>query len=207
MTPLTRRIELPRDREQEAAEAGERPPRREWLVTNGLGGYACGTVAGVITRRYHGLLIAALPAPYGRYVMLNHVLERVRLPNREVGWLGDEDEVAGPNVADRDDRLVEFRVELGLPVWVYRVGAFTIEKRVTMPHTQNTIHATYSVIGGDGRVRLVLRPSVHFRPHEAAVNESVPQSYTVSAAGSRYEVSAGPALPTLRLTLHGERAL
>ena len=61
---------------------------REWLVTNGLGGYASGTVAGVMTRRYHGLLIASLPAPLGRVVMLNHLLERVRLPGRGAIWLG-----------------------------------------------------------------------------------------------------------------------
>src|SRR5204862_4021309 len=51
---------------------------REWLVTNALGGYASGTVAGVTTRRYHGLLIAALGAPFGRTVMLTHVAEQVR---------------------------------------------------------------------------------------------------------------------------------
>src|SRR5688500_4570324 len=45
---------------------------REWLVTNGLGGYASGTVSGVSTRRYHGLLIAALPAPFGRMMTLTH---------------------------------------------------------------------------------------------------------------------------------------
>ena len=71
-------------------------PRREWLVTNGLGGYASGTVAGVVTRRYHGLLVAALPAPLGRIVMLNHLLERVRFAVERRMWLGDEDEVAGP---------------------------------------------------------------------------------------------------------------
>ncbi len=49
---------------------------REWLVTNGLGGYAAGTLAGVITRRYHGLLIAALPAPLGRLVMVSQLGER-----------------------------------------------------------------------------------------------------------------------------------
>ena len=56
---------------------------REWLVTNGLGGYASGTVAGAITRRYHAPLIAALPAPHGRVVMLNHLSERIRLPDRD----------------------------------------------------------------------------------------------------------------------------
>jgi glycogen debranching enzyme len=50
----------------------------EWLVSNGLGGYASGTVSGAITRRYHGVLIAALPAPLGRIVMLSHLAEQVR---------------------------------------------------------------------------------------------------------------------------------
>src|SRR3954452_2418704 len=121
MTDLQRVIARPRDREDDTLSAGERPPRREWLVTNGLGGYASGTVAGVMTRRYHGLLVASLPAPLGRTVMFNHLLERVRLPSKGVIWLGDEDEVAGPNAADRREHLAEFRLELGLPVWVYRV--------------------------------------------------------------------------------------
>ncbi len=206
MANLTRTIERPRDREEEAADAGERPPRREWLVTNGLGGYASGTVAGVMTRRYHGLLVAALPAPLGRFVMLNHVLERVRLPDRRVIWLGDEDEVAGPNAADRNEHLAEFRLELGLPVWVYRVDGFTIEKRVVMPHAQNSVHLTYQVVEGEGSVRFVLRPSVHFRPHDAPVDEATHRTYTVSSTGNRYEVSSGSDLPMLRLMLHGERA-
>src|SRR5580765_5022755 len=116
MTDVTRTIHEPRDRWDETVAAGERPPRREWLVTNGLGGYASGTVAGVLTRRFHGLLIAALPSPMGRVVMWNHLLERVRLPDKRVVWLGDEDEVAGHNAADTRDHLLEFRLELGLPV-------------------------------------------------------------------------------------------
>src|SRR5438552_14273493 len=97
---FTRVLPMPRDK-----AADEPVPRREWLVTNGLGGYASSTVAGVVTRRYHGLLVASLPAPLGRVVMLNHLLERVRLPNRGVMWLGDEDEVAGPNATDRANHL------------------------------------------------------------------------------------------------------
>jgi glycogen debranching enzyme len=56
----------------------------EWLVTNGLGGYASGTVTGNITRRYHGLLIAALANPLGRTMVLNGLSERLRLPDRRV---------------------------------------------------------------------------------------------------------------------------
>jgi predicted glycogen debranching enzyme len=206
MTELVRRIEAPRDREDETIAAGERPPRREWLVTNGLGGYASGTVAGVLTRRYHGMLVASLPAPLGRVVMLNHLLERVRLPGRGVIWLGDEDEVAGPNATDRHGHLSEFRLELGLPVWIYRVDGFTIEKRVLMPHAQNTVHITYRVVEGEGVVRFNLRPSVHYRGYEAAVDETPIQSYTIAASGNRYELSAGPDLPVLRMMLAGERA-
>ena len=181
-------------------------PRREWLVTNGLGGYASGTVAGVITRRYHGLLVASLPAPLGRMVMLNHLLERVRLPDRRVVWLGDEDAVAGSNAADRTDHLVEFRLELGLPVWTYQIEGLTIERRVHMPHGQNTTHLTYRLLGGEGPVRLSLRPSIHFRAYESPVNDSPLFAYSVTAAGHHYEVSARPDLPVLRLGLHGHRA-
>jgi predicted glycogen debranching enzyme len=206
MTDLLRRIVAPRDRLDETLAAGEQPPRREWLVTNGLGGYASGTVAGVLTRRYHGMLIASLPAPLGRMVLLNHLLERVRLPGRGVIWLGDEDEVAGPNAADRTEHLAEFRLELGLPVWLYRVDGFTIEKRVLMPHGQNTVHVTYRVREGTGVVRFNLRPSVHYRGYEASVDESAPQTYTIAARGEQYELSAGDDLPILRMRLLGTRA-
>src|ERR1700741_1578342 len=64
---------------------------REWLLTNGLGGYASGTVAGVAPRRYHGLLVAALPAPLGRQVMLSHLSEMVRLPDGTTVLFGGEE--------------------------------------------------------------------------------------------------------------------
>src|SRR5262245_39737782 len=155
---LVRRIDLPRDRVDETVSAGERPPRREWLVTNGLGGYAAGTVAGVMTRRYHRPAVAAPSAPLGRPVLPNHPLSPARLPGSGVIWLGDEDEVAGPNASDRRDHLAEFRLELGLPVWVYRVNGFTIEKRILMPYSQNTVNVTYTVLEGTGTVRFNLRP-------------------------------------------------
>ena len=185
MSDSVRTILAPRDRMDETLAAGERPPRREWLVTNGLGGYASGTVAGMLTRRYHGMLVASLPAPLGRMVLLNHLLERVRLPGRGVMWLGDEDEVAGPNVVDRTEYLAEFRLELGLPVWLYRLDGFAIEKRVMMPYGQNSVHITYRVVEGSGTVRFNLRPSVHYRGYEAAVDESAPQSSVIESRNER----------------------
>jgi predicted glycogen debranching enzyme len=180
-------------------------PRREWLVTNGLGGYSSGTLAGVLTRRYHGLLVASLPAPLGRMVVLNHLLERVRLSDRDVRWLGDEDDIAGPNAADRGGHLAEFRLELGLPVWRYELPGAVIERRVLMPYGQNTVHITYRLLDG-APVRLALRPSIQFRGYEAAVDKPAATSYVLTAMGGRYEVSGGPVIPCLRLLLHGRHA-
>jgi len=198
---LTRRLEHPRDH-----AADDPMPRLEWLVTNGLGGYASGTVAGVVTRRYHGLLVAALPAPLGRMVMLNHLLERARLKDERVVWLGDENEVAGSNAADRGGQLIEFRLDLGLPVWIYDFAGTHIEKRLLMPHGQNTTHLTYRLLSGDGSVRLSLRPSMQFRSYESSVSEAPSRPYSLTAIGRRYEISGESSLPPLRLQIHGHRA-
>src|SRR5258708_20352259 len=130
-------------------------------------------------------------------VLLNRLVEGVRLGGRGVVWLGDQDEVAGPNAADRTEYLAEFRLELGLPVWLYRVDGFAIEKRVIMPHEQNTVQVTYRVVEGTGTVRFNLRPSVHFRGYEAAVDESPARIYTIAATGNQYELSANADRPTL----------
>src|SRR5579871_682809 len=87
---------------------------REWLVTNGLGGYASGTLSGIITRRFHGLLIAALPVPHGRTMMLNTVQEIVHLGGVAYS-LGDRQESkhrSGNEVLR--SRLVQFRLTQGL---------------------------------------------------------------------------------------------
>ena len=90
---------------------------REWLLTNGLGGYASGTVGGVPTRRYHGTLIAALPAPLGRTMMLSYLSERVLFADGTIVAIGGEErkdtELAMPTAT----ALEEFRLEAGLPVW------------------------------------------------------------------------------------------
>src|SRR6185436_3288704 len=88
---------------------------REWLVTNGLGGYASGSVSGACTRRYHGLLIAALPAPLGRMVMLSHFGEEIVLPDESlVDFSGEELNEAHLDLRAAD-YLTEFRLEAGLP--------------------------------------------------------------------------------------------
>ena len=106
----------------------------EWLVTNGLGGYACGTVGGVITRRFHGYLVAALPSPLGRTMMLNDLVEQVILPDGRMVQLGGEERARIPLQLHGADFLSEFRLDVGLPAWRYQVGEFVLEKRLMLPH-------------------------------------------------------------------------
>jgi predicted glycogen debranching enzyme len=205
----------------ERAEDPSELVSREWLVTNGLGGYAAGTVAGAMTRRFHGLLIAALPGPLGRVMMLNHLAEIVRLPDGGSVQLGGVELAGGKLEIPGAGYLAEFVLEEGLPVWRYRLDGFTLEKRLLMPHMQNTVHVTYRLARGDGRLRLKVRPAVHFRPHEGPVSAQLGGPYVLTAVEDRYEVTkaGGPVLgvrpsgepsdshlPPLRMMLPGERS-
>src|SRR3990172_7615532 len=117
--------------------------RREWLVTNGLGGYASGTGAGVMTRRSHGLLIAALPAPLGRIVMLTHLAAQIRCPDGRRFEIGGREHTGDTADARGHGYLTEFRLEAGLPVWRYEADGLVLERRVVLPHMQNTVYVIF----------------------------------------------------------------
>ncbi len=176
---------------------------REWIITNGLGGYATGTVCGFPTRRYHGLLIAALPAPMGRTIMLNQLLERLVRPDGTSVNFGLET-LAGRPARQAECAMTEFRLEAGLPVWRYEAGGAVLEKHLIIPHLQNTVYIAYQLVGGEARaVQIQLRPLVHFRSHDAPVDAPHPGPYRFTAWDDRYEVSVAGPLPPLRMTLYG----
>jgi predicted glycogen debranching enzyme len=172
---------------------------REWLVTNGLGGYASGTLAGPPTRRYHSLLVAALPAPLGRLALLAHLDERIRLSRRAVGWLSRRDDSSPVAVSD-------FRLVGGLPVWRYTFDDVELEKRLFMPNEQNSIFVTYTLLRCTDSIRFGLRPMVAARMHEAPVDRTVPQEPVVTAHQRCLEVNVGEAVPTIRLAIRDHAA-
>ena len=165
--------------------------RREWLVTNGLGGFASATISGEITRRYHGFLIAALPAPQGRVVMLNDLDVAVGRSDGSLASLRDS------------GRFVDFTLTMGLPSWRYEIDGMTIEKSVLMPARHNITYIGFRLIGGARAIRLFLRPAVNFRRIEAAVSEPLASGYALTANGRHYEIAAGSGLPVLRLMISG----
>ena len=201
MTEMVRTIRWPGDTQADV----EPLITQEWLVTNGLGGYASGTVSGVITRRYHGLLVAALPPPLGRTLMFSHLSEQLRLPDRRTWRLAGEEFVGGLLDFEGTRFLTEFRLEMGMPVWRYDVSGFVIEKRVLMPHLQNTVHITYRLLSGAGTLRLKLRPSLHFRSHDDPINRPLQEPYVLTAVDDQIEVATGSELPSLRMFVHGQR--
>ena len=162
----------------------------EWLVTNGLGGYASGTVDGPLRRRYHGLLIASLPS-LGRTVLLTQLEQAI---GRDSG------------VEPLDEGHLEaFGLVEGLPRWRYRLDDVVIEKRIVMPHQRNTVHVIYRCLSGGGDpVTLRLRPLVGFRPHDAPVTETVRGTYAVTIREHQLEIANDTGVKaSLRLQLHG----
>ena len=164
---------------------------REWLVANGLGGYASATIAGAITRRYHGFLVAALPAPLGRIVVLNDLEVDIELADGSVANMRE------------NGRFLDFTLNSGLPSWRYEVDGVVIEKSIVVPSRQNIVHATFRSLGGGKPVRLRLRPFINFRLLEASVSEPLSSSYALTVRGHQYEITAGLDLPTLRLAMEG----
>lgn len=137
---------------------------REWLITNGIGGYGAGTVAGTLTRRYHGLLVAALRPPLGRTLLLAKLDETI-------GFLGKSyclttNRWADGSVIPQGYQYIEsFRLEGTTPVWTFALGNALLEKRVWMQPYANTTYVLYRLLRGNTPMELSLKALVNYRDH------------------------------------------
>ncbi len=162
--------------------------QREWLVTNGIGGFASGTVAGVFTRRYHGLLFAALKPPLGRTLLVSGVQEIVECGGRQYG-LGTNRWMGGA-VSPQGFRLIEsFRLDGTTPVWTYACADALIEKRIWMEHGANTTYVSYRLRRSCMPLRLTLKALVNYRDYHA----------TTHAGDWRMDVRSAPAATGLEI--------
>lgn len=180
--------------------------RREWLTTNGLGGFASGTLSGSVSRRYHGLLVAALPAPLGRTVMLSRLQEKLIIDN-EIHFLNDQELIDNP-ASKSCLYLEEFRLDMGLPVWVYQIDNFILEKRILLQRARNTLLINYTLLEAPASLEIELRPAVHFRPLEAAVDQDTVDAneYTLTAKANTYQVRGGDYPPLLMQMVGGDHS-
>jgi predicted glycogen debranching enzyme len=145
----------------------ESAARREWLVTNGLGGYASGSVSGQLTRRYHGLLVAALDPPLARTLLVSKFDELVRYDGRCYA-LGTN-RWAGGTISPDGYRLIErFRLAGTTPVWTYACADALVEKRVWMQEGANTTFVRYRLLRSSaGSAKLEIKALVNYRDFHA----------------------------------------
>ncbi len=135
---------------------------REWLVTNGRGGYASGTIAGTLTRRYHGLLVAALKPPVGRSLLVAKADETLSYGGREHPLYANR--WAGGHIDPEGYKNIEqFRLDGMIPVWTFGVSDVLIEKRIWMNRGENTTYVRYKVLRAGGPIGLSLKILVNYR--------------------------------------------
>ncbi|MFQ5857883.1 MAG: amylo-alpha-1,6-glucosidase [Anaerolineae bacterium] len=138
--------------------------RREWLITNGIGGYAAGTIAGLLTRRYHGLLIAALSPPLGRTLLLAKLDDTATYNGRAYPlfanrWANRMVEPTGFNHLER------FHLEGTTPVWTFACADALLEKRVWMQPGANTTYIRYDLRRATAPLALNVKAMVNYRDH------------------------------------------
>ncbi len=163
---------------------------REWLVTNGLGGYASGTLAGVLTRRCHGLLVAALQPPVGRTLLLAKLDEAVTYsgltyPLSANHWRDGQLDPEGYHHLER------FHLEGTTPVWTFAFADTLLEKRVWMQQGANTTYIRYDLCRSSVPVELSIKAIVNHRDHHGNTRaegwqmriERVPHGLEVRAQG------------------------
>jgi len=143
--------------------------QREWLVTNGIGGFASGTVAGNLTRRYHGLLMAALKPPLGRTLLVSKLDETAGYLGASYAlatnrWAGGYVDPVGYFHLDR------FRLEGATPVWTYACADALLEKRVWMKHGANTTYVRYDVIRAGAPMDLEIKALVNYRDYHSTTH-------------------------------------
>ncbi|MGE0367595.1 MAG: amylo-alpha-1,6-glucosidase [Candidatus Dadabacteria bacterium] len=142
---------------------------REWLVTNGRGSYASGTVAGMLTRRYHGLLVAAINPPVGRYLLVAKFDETAKYGDESVALSSNR--WADGTVDPKGYVNIEsFYLDGGIPVWNYAAADAILEKRVWMEQGADTTFIRYKLLRASGPLDLNLKIFVNYRDYHGSTS-------------------------------------
>src|SRR6516225_7618788 len=143
--------------------------QREWLVTNGIGGFASGTISGILTRRYHGVLIAALNPPVGRTQLVAKVDEVADYDGNSYSlaanrWSSGAIEPRGYV------HIQHFRLEGMVPVWQFAIGEALLEKRIWMRQGENTTYVQYRVMRSSQPLDLRVAVLVNYRDYHSTTH-------------------------------------
>ena len=176
--------------------------RYEWLVTNGLGGFACGTVALANTRRYHGLLVASLDPPGGRTLLVAKFDACVEYDGRRYELCANE--FAGHTIAPQGFvHLESFEVVDGIPTWRHAFADALLEMRIFMAPHAATTYVGLRLLRASAPARLEIKPYVTYRGYHAH-SRGAP-GYRVDAGTRSCDVLAAPGARAYRLELGAGR--
>src|SRR5580693_661641 len=167
--------------------------KREWLETNGLGGFASSTITGANTRRYHGLLMAATEPPAVRSLLLSKLEETLIVGTQRFEL--STNLYAGAVHPEGYRYLTEFRLD-PFPVFTFEAGRVTVEKRVFMVQGENTVIVEYEASGGVG-CQLELRPLIAFRGYHDLTHENSALNGTLNQSAGLFSIQPYPGLPQL----------
>lgn len=172
--------------------------RREWLETNGIGGFASATINGCNTRRYHGLLVAATKPPVGRFVLLSK-FEETLIVNGRAYELGTN-RYPGAVHPQGFQFLTQFRLD-PFPTFTFRVDGIEIEKTVLMVQGENTNVIEYRISGMTEPItaQLEIRPLIAFRDYHSLTHENGTINGRIDEQAGQISVSPYPGLPSLYL--------
>ena len=167
---------------------------REWLATNGIGGFASGTIAGSLTRRYHGLLVAALEPPVKRTLLVTKLDETVRYRATTLDLATNR--WASGTIAPQGYRTIErFRLEGTTPVWTFAIDDALLEKRVWMEHGRNVTYVEYRVVRASATLGLQLRAFVNYRDFHGTTHAGAWQMRVTAAGSAACVVAYDGAMP------------
>lgn len=133
--------------------------KKEWIITNGLGGFASSTIIGANTRKYHGLLVAPLNPPAQRYLLVSKVDESIKIDGKVYGLYTN---MCRNNISDGYKNLVSFEKE-EVPVFTYNIEGIEIEKTICMEYRKNISIILYKVKNKDKKITLNLTPLLNYR--------------------------------------------
>jgi predicted glycogen debranching enzyme len=180
--------------------------KREWLETNGIGGFASSTIVGLDTRRYHGLLTAALHPPGDRYLLLAKLEETLVVGSQRYELSANQ--YPGTVHPTGFTLQREFRLD-PYPVFVYAAGGAVLEKSVLLVHGENTVVVTYALTreaaAGDLDVQLEVRPLIAFRDFHATTHENDGIAREVVLGDGIASITPYRDLPTLHVAHDAQR--
>ena len=186
---------------------------REWLVTNGLGGYASGSILGATTRSYHGLLVAALRPPVERFVLVAKTDEEITLPNGQLLRLGVNEYEDGTIDPQGQTYLASFALEGDIPCFIYQLTPeLKLEKRIWMEYGENTTYVQYLLRDSSGQepqdqpLFLTILPFCLYRDHHSTTQGRADWRFQVDNLGTGCQVRASAEATPYRLCL-GKEAL